>query len=277
MVGTGPFGHFPGGVWNREMPEKRGLIWFEDSPRRIRAMFGGETVVDSVHAKLLHEQAHLPVYYFPRDDVRMDLLQPTDHRTKCPWKGEASHFTLEAGGKVAENAAWTYPHPIEGAPPLTGYIAFYWAQMDDWFEEDEPAVQHARDPYHRIDVFESSRHVRVLLDGEVLAESHNPLALFETGLPTRWYLTPEEVRMDLLEPSDSRTGCAYKGYAGYWSLKGRGEDGSDIAWFYDDPHRDVDRIKGRIAFFNERIDLEVDDELQEQPITQWSRRALSPH
>jgi uncharacterized protein (DUF427 family) len=280
MVGTGPFGHFPGGVWNRDMPDRPGLIWFEDSPRRIRAVFGGETVVDSVHAKLLHEQAHLPVYYFPQDEVRMDLLQPTDHRTKCPWKGEASHFTLEAGGKVSENAAWTYPQPIEGAPPLTGYIAFYWARMDEWFEEDEPAVQHARDPYHRIDVFESSRRIRVLLDGEVLAESDSPLALFETGLPTRWYVTAEEVRMDLLEPSDTSTGCAYKGYAGYWSLKGRGEEGSDIAWFYAEPHRDVDRIKGRIAFFNERIDLEVDGELQEQPVTQWSRRAphaLSPH
>ena len=139
-VGTAPFGHQPGGVWNRPMPERPGLIWFEDSPRRIRGELGGVTVVDSTHAKLLHEHAHLPVYYFPEDDVRMDLLRPSDHRTRCPWKGEASHWTLEAGGQVAENAAWSYPEPIEGAPPLAGYVAFYWNKLDRWLEEDEPAI-----------------------------------------------------------------------------------------------------------------------------------------
>jgi uncharacterized protein (DUF427 family) len=280
MVGTGPFGHFPGGVWNREMPERPGLIWFEDSPRRIRATFGGETVVDSARAKLLHEQAHLPVYYFPAEDVRTDLLRPSDHRTRCPWKGEASHWTLEAGGKVAENAAWSYPEPNEGAPPLGGYFAFYWNKLDEWFEEDEPAIVHARDPYHRVDVLESSRRVRVLVDGEVLAESTRPLALFETGLPTRWYLPEEDVRMDLLEHSETSTGCAYKGFARYWSLKGGAEEGSDVAWYYPEPQRDVQRITGLIAFFNERTDIEIDGERQERPVTQWSRRpphVLAPH
>jgi uncharacterized protein (DUF427 family) len=280
MVGTGPFGHMPGGVWNKEMPERRGLIWFEDSPRRIRGELGGVTVVDSARAKLLHEQAHLPVYYFPEEDVRTDLMRPSDHRTRCPFKGEASHWTLEAGGKVSENAVWSYPDPIEGAPPIAGYFAFYWSKLDQWFEEDEPAIVHARDPYHRVDVLQSSRRIRVLLDGEVLAESDRPLALFETGLPTRWYLPPEDVRIDLLEPSETRTGCAYKGFAGYRSLKGAGEDGSDVAWYYADPHRDVTRITGLIAFFNERVDIEVDGELQERPVTQWSRRkphSLAPH
>ena len=262
------------------MPERPGLIWFEDSPRRIRGELGGVTVVDSTHAKLLHEHAHLPVYYFPEDEVRMDLLTASDHRTRCPWKGEASHWTLEAGGQVAENAAWSYPEPIEGAPPIAGYIAFYWNKLDRWLEEDEPAIVHARDPYHRVDVLESSRRIRVLLDGEVLAESDRSLALFETGLPTRWYLPPDDVRLDLLEPSDTRTGCAYKGFAGYWSLKSTGEDGSDIAWYYAEPHRDVERITGLIAFFNERVDIEVDGEVQERPATQWSRRsprAVAPH
>ena len=120
---------------------------------------------------------------------------------------------------MAENAAWSYPEPIEGAPPIAGYVAFYWNKLDRWLEEDEPAIVHARDPYHRVDVLESSRRIRVLLDGEVLAETDRPLALFETGLPTRWYLPPDDVRLDLLEPSDTRTGCAYKGFAGYWSLE----------------------------------------------------------
>src|SRR4051794_23714464 len=215
MVGTGPFGQLPRGEFNREMPERRGLIWFEDSPRRIRAKLGGVTVVDSTHAKMLHEHAHLPVYYFPEDDVRMDLLRPTDHHTTCPYKGEASYWSVEAGGKVSENTAWAYHEPLDGAPPLRGYVAFYWNKMDEWFEEDEPAIVHARDPYHRIDVLQSSRRVRVVLDGEELASSDRPLALFETGLPTRWYFLPEDVRMDRFEPTETRTGCAYKGFATY--------------------------------------------------------------
>jgi len=274
-VGTGPFGHTPGGVWNRPMPERRGLIWFEDSPRRIRGLLGGETLVDSVHAKMLHEHAHLPVYYFPEDEVRTDLLRPSPHRTTCPFKGAASHWTARAGDVVSENAAWSYPDPIEGAPPLAGYLAFYWSKLDQWLEEDEPAIVHARDPYHRVDVLASSRRVRVLADGDALADSTRALAVFETGLPIRWYLPAADVRMDLLEPSDTRTGCAYKGFASYWSLKGGREDGADVAWFYAEPRRDVERIAGRVAFFNERVDIEVDGELQERPVTQWSRRA--PH
>src|SRR5215218_5445433 len=97
MIGTGPFGQRPAGVFNRELPQVKGLIYFEDSPRRIRARLAGETVVDSRHAKLLHEQAHLPVYYFPEVEVRMDLLEPTDHSTHCPYKGEASYWSVRAG------------------------------------------------------------------------------------------------------------------------------------------------------------------------------------
>ena len=161
--GSGPFGTQPGGVFNRPMPEYRGLIYFEDSPRRMRAVFSGETVVDSSRAKLLHEHGHLPVYYFPEEDVRMDLLEPTDHSTTCPWKGEASYWSVRVGDRVAENAVWSYLDPLEDAPPLEGYYAFYWNEMDEWYEEDEPAIVHARDPYHRVDILESSRHVKVSL------------------------------------------------------------------------------------------------------------------
>ena len=118
MLGTGPFGQHPAGSFNREMPERRGLILFEDSPRRIRGVLAGETVVDSTRVKLLHEHGHLPIYYFPREDVRFDLLEPTDHHTRCPWKGEASYWSLRVGDRVAENAVWGYPEPLDDAPPL---------------------------------------------------------------------------------------------------------------------------------------------------------------
>ena len=275
MLGTGPFGQRPAGVFNRELPDRKGLIYFEDSPRRMRALLAGEAVVDSRHAKLLHEHGHLPVYYFPEDEVRMDLLEPSDYRTRCPWKGEASYWSVRVGERVAENAAWTYREPLEHAPPITGYVAFYWQAMDEWLEEDEPAIVHARDPYHRVDVLETSRHVRVTVNGEPVAESTKALVLFETGLPPRWYLPPEDVRAGVLLPSDTRTGCAYKGFASYWSVQAGDELEEDLVWFYRDPHRDVARIKDQLAFFNERADIEVDGELQERPVTQWSRRPVA--
>jgi uncharacterized protein (DUF427 family) len=272
-VGTGPFGQHPAGAFNVELPRRKGLIYFEDSPRRIRARFAGEEIVDSRHAKMLHEHAHLPIYYFPRDEVRMNLLEPTDHSTHCPFKGDASYWSVRVGDRVAENAVWGYPDPIDEAPPLADYLAFYWRKMDEWYEEDEPAIVHARDPYHRVDVLESSRHVRVSVNGELVAESRRPLVLFETGLPTRWYLPREDVRADLLVASDKQTGCAYKGFASYHSVRIGDDMEEDLVWYYPEPRPEVERIAGYLAFFNERIDLEVDGEPEERPITQWSPRA----
>jgi len=274
-VGTGPFGHQPAGVFNFELPRRKGLIYFEQTPRRIRATFGGETVVDSFRPKLLHEHGLLPIYYFPESDVRMDLLEPTEHTTRCPYKGEASYWSVRVGERVSENAAWSYPDPIEEAPPIAGHLAFYWHKMDGWMEEDEPAIVHARDPYHRIDVLSTSRQVRVMVNGELIADTRRALALFETGLPVRWYIPPEDVRSNLLVQSETRTGCAYKGFASYWSVQAGDELEEDLVWFYSEPRQEAARIAGYLAFFNERVDLELDGELQERPVTQWSRRVAA--
>jgi uncharacterized protein (DUF427 family) len=274
-VGTGPFGQRPAGTFNFELPRTRGLIYFEDSPRRMRASFAGETIVDSRHAKLLHEHGKLPVHYFPESEVRLDLLEPTDHHTHCPWKGDASYWSVRVGDRLAENAVWSYPEPIEDAPPLRGFMAFYWNKMDGWLEEDEPVIGHARDPYHRVDVLDTSRHVRVEVEGEQVAETQRPRAIFETGLPTRWYIPADDVRADLLLPSDKHTVCAYKGVASYRSVRTPDGVEEDVAWLYEDPHRDVERIVGHLCFFNERVDIYVDGELQERPVTQWSPRAAS--
>ncbi|MGH2979725.1 MAG: DUF427 domain-containing protein [Solirubrobacterales bacterium] len=267
-VGTGPFGQRPAGTFNFELPRTNGLIYFEDSPRRIRARLGAETVVDSRHAKLLHEHRLLPIYYFPEAEVRMDLLSPSEKRTRCPHKGEARYWSVRAGGKVSEDAAWSYPEPIEGAPPLAGYLAFYWDRMDEWLEEDEPAIVHARDPYHRVDILDTSRRVRISVNGETVAETTRARVLFETGLPPRWYIPPDDVRLELLERSDARTGCAYKGFASYWSV---GQE-DDVVWSYPEPQREAERIRDHLAFFNERVDIDVDGEPQERPVTQWSRK-----
>jgi uncharacterized protein (DUF427 family) len=269
-VGTGPFGPHSAGRFNFVIPREQGVIYFEDSPRRIRAKFAGETIVDSIHANLLHEQGHLPIYYFPESDVRMDLLERTDRSTRCPFKGQAAYWSVRVGDEVAENAAWAYPEPIETAPPLAGYVAFYWNKLDEWFEEDEPAIVHARDPYHRIDILGTSRHVRVSVNGEVVAETKRAKVLYETSLPPRWYIPPEDVRSDLLVRSDKHTGCAYKGFASYWSVQVGGEVEEDVVWFYPEPRREAEPITGYLAFFNERVDIEVDGKLQERPETQWS-------
>jgi uncharacterized protein (DUF427 family) len=272
-MGTGPFGQRPGGEFNFDLPRKQGVIYFEDFPRRMRALFAGETVVDSRHAKLLHEQNHLPKLYFPEDEVATGFLERTDHSTHCPFKGDASYWSVKVGDRVAENAVWSYLDPLDDAPSLSGYLAVYWHLMDEWLEEDEPAIVHVRDPYHRVDVLDSSRHLRVTVNGEVVAESNRPRVIYETGLPPRWYFPPEDVRAEALVPSETSSGCAYKGFASYHSVRAGGEEEEDLVWFYTEPTRDVERIKGYLAFFNERVDIEVDGELQERPITPWSPRA----
>ena len=271
-VGTGPFGHAPAGTWNRATPEMKGLIYFEDFPRRVRVELGGETVVDSRRAKLLHEHGLLPILYFPQDEVRMDLLEPTEKRTNCPWKGEATYWTVRAGDRVAEDAVWGYPRPVEGAPALSGYVAFQWHAMDRWLEEDEEMEGHVRDPYHRVDVLDSSRHVKVSLGGVALAETTRPKALYETGLPVRWYIPIEDLALDVLVHSDTRTTCAYKGDASTLSARVNGEVAPDIAWTYREPRRDVDRVRGHVCFYNEFVDIEVDGEPQERPESPFSRR-----
>jgi uncharacterized protein (DUF427 family) len=139
--------------------------------------------------------------------------------------------------------------------------------FDAWYEEDERNLSHPRDPFHRIDIVHSSRHVRVESDGETLAESSRPYLLFETGLPVRYYLPPEDVRLDRLGASETSTACAYKGQASYWAL-----DGRDVAWYYPQPLREAAEITDRVAFFNEHVDIAVDGERLERPVTPWSKR-----
>ncbi len=265
MNSAGPFGHAPAGVFNAEVPREE-LLYFEPSPRRMRGLFAGETVVDSLRVKLLYERGQPPRCYFPRADVRMDLLERSEHTTRSPKKGDAVYWNLRAGGRTVENAAWSYPDPPPGAPPLHDHIAFYWQSMDGWLEEDELVFGHVQDAYHRVDVLSTSRHVRASIAGTLLAESRRTRVLFETGLPPRWYFPPEDVRMELLTPSDTRTGCAYKGFASYHSVGGE----EDVVWHYPEPLRDAERVRGRLCFFNERVDLYLDGELQARPWSPWS-------
>ena len=247
-------------------------ITFEASPRRVRVNFAGETVADSTNAHLLFETRHLPVYYFPRADVRMDLLTATDHHSFCPYKGQASYWTLRAGGRVAENAVWGYPVPYEEVAAIKDYVAFYWDRVDHWYEEDEEIFVHPRDPYKRVDVVQSSRPVQVVLGGEVVAETRRARFLFETRLPTRYYIPPEDMRMDLLVPSAKKTRCPYKGEAHYWSAKLGDRIFEDIVWSYPEPIAECPKIQGYLCFFNEQVDeIRVDGKTVPRPVTPWSK------
>jgi uncharacterized protein (DUF427 family) len=137
--------------------------------------------------------------------------------------------------------------------------------MDEWLEEDEPVYTHPRDPYSRVDILASSRHVRVELDGVTLAESRSPRILFETGLPVRYYLPISDLRMDLLRPSQTSTHCPYKGTAGYWSVEVNGKLYEDYVWIYRAPLPESQKIAGLACFYNEKVDLYVDGALQERP------------
>jgi uncharacterized protein (DUF427 family) len=240
-------------------------ILFEDSSRRVRAVLANVAVADTTHAKLLLETGHTPVYYFPIDDVRMDLLEPTDKTTHCPYKGDASYWTVRAGHRVAEDAVWSYLDPISERADIKGYVAFYWNKMDAWFEEDEEVFVHPRDPYKRVDVLHSSRHVRVILGGETVADTHRPRLLFETGLPTRYYIPRLDVRMDLLERTERTTRCPYKGQAIYWSAKVGDQVFENIVWSYPTAIPECPKIADLLAFYNERADIYVDGELQKKP------------
>jgi uncharacterized protein (DUF427 family) len=270
-IGTGPFGKHSSGTFNFDTSVLQPhTLYFEASPRRVRVVFNGETVADSRRVKLLHETGLLPIYYFPEEDVRTDLLEETDHTTHCPFKGDASYWSVRVGDTAAENAVWSYPEPLESAPPLAGYLAFYWRMMDAWYEEGEQVFVHPRDPYHRIDVLDSDCHVKVMLNGELIAETDRPKILFETGLPPRYYIPPEDVRTELLLPSETQTFCPYKGGASYRSVRAAGETFEDLVWYYPEPTPETAKMQGCLCFFNEKVDLEVDGEAHERPQTQWS-------
>lgn len=265
-AGSGPFGKRPAGQFNFEPQPPGAAIFWEPVAYRVRAVVEGETVADSRRAHLLHETGHLPVYYFPADDLRAELLIPSETTSNCPFKGDASYYSCRVGDRVVDDLVWEYREPIDSVSFIAGHRALYWRKADAWLVEDEPAVAHARDPYHRVDVYSTSRRVRVLLDGECIADSTRAIGLFETGHPARWYLPRDDVRMDLLEPSDTVTMCAYKGRASHFHACGH----EDVGWTYHEPLPDAVRARGLIAFYGERVDLELDGELQERPVTQWS-------
>jgi uncharacterized protein (DUF427 family) len=239
-------------------------IRIERGSKRVRVYLGGEVVADTVQPVLVWEVPYYPTYYFPVTDVRTELLEREGSVTHSPSRGDGQRFSV----KGTSHAALRYEDsPIE---ELRDLIRFDWNSMEAWFEEDEQVFTHPRDPYTRVDILASSRHVRVDIDGTTVAESTSPRMLFETGLPVRYYLPKTHVRMDLLTPTDSVTNCPYKGQAEYWSVGAAGAGYRDLAWSYRAPFPESQKIAGLIAFYNEKVDIYVDGVLQARPVTKFS-------
>jgi uncharacterized protein (DUF427 family) len=273
-------------LFMRELNELR----YEPIEKRIRGTMGGQAVVDSTRAMLVWEPKRVvPSYAVPIEDVEgaitehasapgnvatveepeinaprlgdLPVLDPSIPFSVHTTPGERLTVIGPGGGLEAEAFG-----PVDTA--LNGYVILDFDAFDAWYEEEERNIGHPRDPFHRIEIVHSSRHVQIEVEGAVIADSSNPYLLFEPPLPVRYYLPREEVRTDLLTPSEKTTVCAYKGRAAYWSLPAD----HDMVWSYVEPLREASEIAGRFAFFNERVDVVLDGKRLERPVTPWSPR-----
>lgn len=252
----------------------------EPSERWVRGYVDDVAVVDCRHPVLFYEDTlPVPNYAYPRADVREDLLRPsTGEPPERPWffqpQGAVSQwYDVVVGDRVVEHAAW-----VRDTPELADLLVVSWLPglLDRWLEEDEEVGGHPRDPHARVDALPSSRHVVVSIDGVVLGDTNTPVVLFETGLPTRYYLPREDVDFDVLKPTDTRSGCPYKGYADrYWDAAVPGGP-ADVAWSYSDPFPAVGRIKDHVAFYNEIVDIVVDGVALERPVSPFSDPEYRP-
>jgi uncharacterized protein (DUF427 family) len=246
----------------------RGRVRVEDTQKRIRAQIGGVMIADSTSVKMVWEIPYYPTYYFPVDDVRLDLMANSGETKRSPSRGTADLFDITVGDQTRSHAArvWNASKIEE----IEGYISCAWDTMDRWFEEDDEVYYHARDPYTRIDILQSSRVVRVEVDGVVVAESDRARLLFETNLPMRYYLPKTDIRFEYLTATDTVTHCPYKGAARYWSVNTAGRTHDDVVWGYDSPLPESQLVAGFAAFYNEKLDIYFDGVLEDKRKTKFS-------
>ncbi len=245
-----------------------GRVRVERGHKRVRVQLGGTVIADTTSPLLVWEKPYYPTYYLPLSDIDPGVLVDSGETERSPSRGTATVYDVHANGVTAPAGAYAYPEPkIE---ELAEHVAFIWAAMDHWYEEDEEVYVHPRDPFSRVDILQSSRHIRVEIDGVVVADSHQPRLLFETGLPTRYYLPKTDVRMDLLSPTDLVTSCPYKGDAVYWTVDTGVARHEDVVWSYPFPVKESIEIAGYVCFYNEKVDIYVDGELEAKPKTHFA-------
>jgi uncharacterized protein (DUF427 family) len=234
------------------LPER--LLYAEPLRRRMRVRFGDAWIADSEDVVLLHEPGRYPVAYFPLGDVSPGALEPGEHRTRHTDLGPTSWYTVRAGEQSKPRAAWQHTGLPDYASELKGRVAFAWPAMDAFYEEDERIAGHAADPYHRIDIRQSSRHLVVRHDGRVIADTSRPLVLYESGFAPRWYVPRADVDESALTPAAGQTFCPYKGLCRYWDVAGAHR----AAWSYPQAWTEVQRITGLISFEPDQVEVSLD-------------------
>jgi uncharacterized protein (DUF427 family) len=255
--GGGPLGRSTAAT-NYTIDAPAHKLLFEPDARRLRAYVGDTLVLDTRRAHLLHETGIRPVAYAPLEDFDQALLERTATTSHCPFKGDATYWSLRVGDELREDAIWGYEQPLERAPWLRGFAALYPAKADRWLVEDEPVAGGLRDPYHRVDVHTSSRPVSVTAAGELIAHSSHPTLVFETSLPVRAYLPRKDVVAGHLRPSDTTAIDPYIGDAIYWHVHAGGELLRDAAHSYELPRAEAMKIAGLVCFTGEGVEVELD-------------------
>lgn len=251
----GPLGGRGVGHFLTPEPLPARLLFAEPLRRRMRVRFAGEWIADSEDVVLLHEPGRYPVAYFPLADVRPGALVEAGRTTRHRELGETTWYTVAAGERRTDRAAWRHSDLPGHADVLAGRVAFAWRAMDAFYEEDERVVGHAADPYHRIDIRRTSRHL-VVKDGDrVVADTTRPVVLYESGFAPRWYVPRDDVDQTALSPADGQTFCPYKGLAGYYDIGGSGR----AAWSYPDAWPEADRVAGLISFEPDKVGVFLDD------------------
>ncbi len=236
---------------------------YEPTSRWIRASYDGKIVANSKKSMLMIESSVELDYYFPKEDIRLDLLEVSDH-VEISDRGKRIYWNLKLGETIIEKAAWTY-EKHENRPDFRGYIAITWHKMDHWHEEEEEVFDEPRNPYYRVDTIKSSRHIEVFIEGIKIADTRSPNIVFETHLPTRYYIPKEDVQLEHLIPNNTKTVCPYKGFASYYDVKINKNKYENIVWTYLNPIPEAPKLKNMLAFWPEkdkRLQIFVDGELK---------------
>ena len=259
----GPLGRDPSGTFLPATPMPERVLYVEPLRRRMSVELGGSVIARSDGAVILFEPARYPVAYFPIGDVEQGVLRRSDHESTHPDLGKTAWFNvLGADGEITRRGAWEHVDPPAQAAALRDTVAFAWRAMDAFYEEDERILGHAADPYHRIDIRRTSRHLVVRQDDRIVADTHAPLVLYESGFAPRWYVPRTDVAAEALHAVDGQTFCPYKGLASYYDIG----EARNAAWSYRAPFEEVARIADLVSFYPTKVTITIDGEkLEEAP------------
>ena len=234
-------------------------IKLEGTKKWIRAKIGQELIIDSKNAFILLENGHLPIYYFGKNDINMKFLKKNDFVTTCPYKGEATYWDLFMDDRKVNNIAWSYENPIKDQEEIRGLLAFYWKNIDSWYEEEERIYSYPKDPYVRLDTIRSSRKIEIFLENQLIASTNKSIILFETHKEPVYFIAIKEIDTNLVF-SNRILRCPYKGLSNYLSVKNDNKIFKDVCLQYTEPNPEVSRIRNLICFKEKYpISIKVDN------------------